>query len=86
MTTTWIRQVPVPILMVRDEADALVMAQKTQWLLGNATAPGSRFLLRSWLHCQAANCCGRTFDDREQTGIHQHCVSMAPRPEVETKR
>jgi pimeloyl-ACP methyl ester carboxylesterase len=42
VTTTLIRQVPVPILMVRDQADAQHRSFEAQWLLGNATALGSQ--------------------------------------------
>ncbi len=42
VTTALIKQVPVPILMVRDQADAQHRSFEAQWLLGNATAPGSQ--------------------------------------------
>lgn len=39
--TYWIRRVPYPILMVRDEGDAIVQAFEPYMLLSAATTPGS---------------------------------------------
>jgi len=39
--TYWIRRVPYPILMVRDEGDVVIQSSEPHMLLGAATAPGS---------------------------------------------
>jgi len=42
VSTTLIRQIPVPILMIRNQSDSVVPHFDPQWLVGNATAPGSQ--------------------------------------------
>jgi pimeloyl-ACP methyl ester carboxylesterase len=67
--TYWIRRVPYPVLMVRDEGDMVIQSFEPQMLLSAATAPGSlvpgiRFV--SLPNRKGPNPAGHVFTDNQQ--------------------